>query len=351
LAPAPKARVQKGQIVGIAENPLPDDHLIDILEDRPQITKRITNGENRSRSKSPANAAFGTSPKTTFIRRSSAGADGNIISVRGNANDMREHLKHLGPSNLASRPKTTRYNTVKIKQAQGSNRTDSRTDSNLHRDSIIEQPYEDTPTSPAPRGGAGEGILNSAGKEASDGVQALQQGYGTLDHSFSYTSNRHSQTDQQENGPAKSAKETSKASGGHSPSPVRKLARINSSQSSDTIASLNSHENSPTGRKRGVARSGSITENVIEVGGVRKVVLETNTSSSDDKDDRARTMNRRNYENNPLKMDAPPGYDEQTETSSAPKGEEVKKKRRRVRKKKGSKASEETALLGESSNR
>lgn len=351
MAPAPKARIQKGQIVGDTDNAIlqaPEDHLIDLSEDRPQIAKRLTNGENRSRSESPANAAFGTSPKTTFIRRSSSGADGNIISIRGNANDMREHLKHLGPSNLASRPKTTRYNTVKIKPAQGSNRTDSRADSNLHRDSIIEEPYEDNPTSPAPRGGAGEGLLKSAGKEASDGVQALQQGYGTLDRGFSYTSNKASEPDQQKEGPATSTKELPKSSDGHSP--PRDLVRVDSNRSSDTIGSLNSQDHSPTRRKRGTARSGSITENIIEAGGVRKVVLETNSSSSDDKDDGALSTSRRAHENSPPKTDRPPSYEGHGEASGALKGEEVKKKRRRVRKKKGGKSSEETALLGESSN-
>lgn len=360
MAPAPKARVQKGHIVGNPETSVfhaPEEHLIDLSEDRPELTKRLANGESRSRSKSPAIAAFGTSPKATFIRRSSSGADGNLIAIRGNVNDMREHLKHLGPSNLASRPKTTRYNTVKIKPGHGSVRTDSRTDSALHRDSIIEEPYEDNPTSPAPRGGAGEGILRSAGREASDGVQALQQGYGTLDRSFSQASNKLSGPDPQKDDIATPARKMLKSPGSHSPSPPRpNLNRVDSDRSSDTLGSLNSKDGSLTRRKRGTARSGSITENIIEAGGVRKVVLETNSSSSDDKDDRAPSTFRKRGENNiPTTSsagmtDPPPRYDEQPERPATPKGEDVKKKRRRQRKKKGGKSSEEAALLGGSSN-
>lgn len=352
MAPAPRHRVQRGHIVASPEAAVHgSEALIDILDDRPPVVKRLTNGPDTSRSESPASAAFATSPKTTFMRRSSGGADGNLISFRGTANDMREHLKHLGPSNLASRPKTTRYNTVKIKAAQGSTRSEYRADSNIHRNSIIEEPYEDTPASPAPRGGEGEGLLKSAGKEASDGVQALQQGYGTLNRGFSYTSNEPSQPDQQKDGAATSTKEVPKSSGSQSSSPPRPVfTRVDSDRSSDTIASLNSHDNSPSRWKRGIARSGSITENIIEAGGVRKVVLETNSSSSDDKDDRAPSTSGRRRENDPPNTDRTPMYDEHTERPATPKGEDVKKKRRRQRKKKGGKSSEETALLGGGSN-
>jgi metal transporter CNNM len=350
MAPAPKARVQKSQFVGNPDSvviPTPEDHLIDLSDDHPETRNQPTNGYSRTRSESPTIAAFGTSPKTTFIRRSSGGADGNLISVRGNVNDMREHLKHLGPSNLASRPKTTRYNTVKIKPGHGSVRTDSRTDSNLNRDSIAEEPYEDTPTSPAPRGGEGEGLLKSAGKEASDGVHALQQGYGTLERSFSQSPNKPAASTAAKEVPSKS-----------SPTPPRlNIKRADSNNSSDTLRSLQSKDNNSTRRKRGTARSGSITENIVEAGGVRKVVLETNSSSSDDRDDRAPSRGK-GSENTPPNSsnaglpDRPPVYGEHTERPATPKGEEVKKKRRRTRKKKGTstKSSEESALLGGNSH-
>ena len=348
MAPAPKARVQKGQFAVNADTvviPATEDHLIDLSDERPENENRFANGDSRTRSESPAIAAFGTSPKTTFLRRSSSGADGNVISVRGNVNDMREHLKHLGPSNLASRPKTTRYNTVKIKPGIGSGRTDSRTDSNLHRDSIVEQAYEDMPTSPAPQGGEGEGLLKSAGREASDGVQALQQGYGTLERSFSKS-------------PDKSSTTAERIAPRSSPPPPQpSTRRANSTNSSDTLGSLQSIDNSPTRRKRGTARSGSITENIVEADGVRKVVLETNSSSSDDRDDRVPSRGKGNENTTPYSSttrltDRPPIYDEHTERPTTPKGEELKKKRRRTRKKKGTtaKSSEESGLLGESSN-
>lgn len=359
MAPAPKARIQKGQVV---ENPematYPQEDLIDLSEERPQLASRLINGNGgRSRSESPAAAAFGSSPKATFMRRISGGVDGSPIPVRGNVNDMREHLKHLGPSNLASRPKTTRYMSVKIKPGLESVRRDSKTNSMLRRGSVVEElePYEDSPTALAPRGAAGEPLLNS-GREASDGVQSLRQGYGTIDGALSQTSNKPTQTERRKDDVDASA-EVGKPSRSHSPSPPHpKFRRGNSDGSSDTLGSMSSKDGSPVARKRGTARSGSITENIIEAGGIRKVVLETNSSSSDDKEDQAGSTSRHGNENIPPNKSssslAPPSYDELAETSATARGEEVKKKRRRQRKKKGSSArsSEETALLGESSN-
>jgi metal transporter CNNM len=300
---------------------------------------------NGSRSNSPA--VFGTSPKATFMRRTSSGADGNIIAIRGNVNDMREHLKHLGPSNLASRPKTTRYNTVKIKPGHVSNRTDSRTDSTIYRDSITEEPYQDRC---APQGGEGEGLIRSAGKEASDGVQALQQGYGTLDRSISYSPSKFSKSEQTYmDGPAKDRSPSPKTYAIRSPSPTRLAvprqdsfhSDQNSDRSSNTLGSLHSSNHSPTRRKRGAARSGSITENIIEAGGVRKVILETNGSG----DERATSSSskRSTPKPSPTIHGNTESQDKNTERPMTLKGEEVKKKRRRQRKKKGGRSTEESS--------
>ncbi|KAA8565802.1 hypothetical protein EYC84_009626 [Monilinia fructicola] len=67
---------------------------------------------------------------------------------------------------------------------------------------------------------------------------------------------------------------------------------FNRNRSTDTVGSLPSPKSgtSPpnkTLKKKSTARSGSITENLVDAGGIRKMVLETNTSSGeDDKDGR-----------------------------------------------------------------
>lgn len=346
MNPAPKARVQKGQVVQ-TEVPIvhiPEDNLIDLAENQgPEAAKIITNGDSRSNSP----AQFGTSPKTTFLRRSSSGADGRGIAVRGNVNDMREHLRHLGPSNVASRPKTTRYNTVKIKSGSSqAPRSESRTDNSIHRSSIIEEPYRDDP---APFGGEGEGLLKSAGKDAKDGVQAVQQGYGSIDLSTPLSPSKLINSHQANQDGASEAKpsppnEFSPSSRGLS------LSRHDTalSESSDTVGSLKSSKSVPK-RKKGTARSGSITENVIEAGGVRKVVLET-TSSSSDKED---ALNNKSRENSPWpkmggQMDG--GDDREESTATETKGEEAKKKprkRNRHKKKGGKSGSEDGSARGQ----
>ncbi|CZS96844.1 related to MAM3 Protein required for normal mitochondrial morphology [Rhynchosporium graminicola] len=274
MAPAPKAKAHRNSVSNeIPIVHMPEDQLIDFAEEQEPTVKNIKAGDTLSEHIAPTN--YGTSPKTTFLRRSSSGMDGNTIAVRGNMNDMREHLKHLGPSNLASRPKSTRYNTVKIKSALGV-RSDSRTGSSIVHEPVHEEHYLDHP-SPAPQGGEGEGLLNNAGKEASDGVHALQQGYGSFkSNSPSRPFGKQYDGKNDENEPL-----IRPQSRPDSPDkPVTRLDSHDSQKSSDTLTSLRS-----TGslqKIKGTTRSGSITENIIEAGGIRKVILETTSSSSGD---------------------------------------------------------------------
>jgi len=301
MAPAPKARISRAQIVAQQ-----DGQLIDLREEisikSPERTESRSNTPN-----------FSSSPKTTFLRRASTGTDGKAVQVRGNFDDMREHLKHLAPSNLASRPKTTRFQTVKIKPGHALTRTDSRGNS-----AVVNEAYHDL-SAPAAGGGEGEGLLKSAGREASDGVHAVQQGYGSFDVPIP---NKSAQSDQP-------AVETSP---NNSRTLLNSIGRRRLS-SSGTLGSLKSHSSSPP-RKRGTTRSGSITENIIEAGGIQKVVLRTHSGSSDEGEEEE--MNGKKKENTPQmsllnlldSRNDRPGEEQPASVA----GEEVKKKRRRKRK-------------------
>ncbi|TVY68761.1 Protein MAM3, partial [Lachnellula suecica] len=338
MTPAPKAKFQreKGHVVEGSEQTAKlsaEDHLIDLSEGQ-AANKVISNGDSRSNSP----ATFGTSPKTTFLRRNSSGTDGRHVPIRGNVNDMREHLKHLGPSNLASRPKTTRYNTVKIKTGGQAGRSESRSESTVQHEPIVEEPYRDDP---APFGGEGEGLLKSAGKEASDGVQALQQGYGSFEPNTSRPSSSQnpSKLARSESAYQDGAMDGSSTAIGSPPRGASSSRNdtANSEESSDTVASLTPR--SPK-RKKASTRSGSITENIIEAGGVRKVVLET-TSSSSDKEDEPNNKSRSSFLS--LGLSQVDGADEApaTEGNGNGNGEGAKKKRRRNRHKKKGKGGEE----------
>lgn len=247
------------------------------------------------------------------MRRTSNNADGvshsTPLSVRGNIGDMREHLKHLGPSNLASRPKNTRYQTVKIKPGNMLSASDAVGENRASEPVLIEEPYTDEPAALEAEGAG----LVSAGKGASDGVEALRQGYGTMDnHSPILRSPDKQLISFDDQLPAEDSV------------PQAGVERCNSD---DTLGEMRSRDSSPARKQRIGARSGSITENVVDVGGVRKVILET-TSSSDDAGRSSLVV-----QNTSSTGSSASGAKEQGEGS---KGEGAKKgnKRRRNRKKK-----------------
>ena len=282
MTPAPRFRIPKGQVVEdntVATAREPD--LIDISEDN------ILSEEDLQREKTADGLA-----KTKSVpqnRRRSSAADsstGNLkVPARNNTTDIREHLKHLGPSNLASRPKTTRYNTVKIKPGTIQSNSPA--------------PANGTPRMSAPRrvsesmsdyhGGIGEGLLSTAGKAASDGVQALQQ-YGSFGSPTGSPADKRSLNAHK----AVQARPESLKSISDEEGRARSLQRAasrdeRSSRSRSTVRSLKS--NARTLHSRGPARSGSITENIIDVNGVRKIVLET-MSSSDSAEENGSSSNK-----------------------------------------------------------
>jgi metal transporter CNNM len=122
LAPAPKARPtrkESGTDAAVRKTTDEDD-LIDLNEPRQMRDKRL--GSITAYSDAPAPSS---SPKTaTFMmRRSSTGPDGNMgnnaVPVKANLDEMWQQLKHLGPSNPATNPKNTRSTAVTIKTGRG----------------------------------------------------------------------------------------------------------------------------------------------------------------------------------------------------------------------------------------
>ena len=97
------------------------------------------------------------------------------VPQKENQKKPKDLSKNLGPSNLASRPRTTRYNTVKIKPG-GAGLSDA---AHKQAQESRSEPRH-VSASPAPQGGVGAGLLSSAGKDAKDGVIAVQAGYGTM---------------------------------------------------------------------------------------------------------------------------------------------------------------------------
>lgn len=236
-----------------------------------------------------ANIANERDPKhTTFMmRRSSAGVDGQMVNttvpVRANLEELRQHLKHLGPSNPATNPKNTRSTTVKIKPGIAGHLSQARAESIADSNAVAETPLEDDETT---------SLLRPQQSTAKDGIQALTQSYGGVSPATAQlispaesavtavpinvdnSDGNHDTVDRSTQTPPRqqlnAAMDTAGGLSGHQ-----------SNGSTDSVASMRDSGLLPP--RRGIVRSGSITENIIETRGVRKVVLET-TSSNDEEE-------------------------------------------------------------------
>ncbi|OQE46327.1 hypothetical protein PENCOP_c001G00775 [Penicillium coprophilum] len=270
MTPAPKSRVAKGKIV--EEPPLngsiiTDGDLIDVDSTKLSSSPKPSDSIRRRSSAEAPLPRFQLRKTNTDINTDSAG---EWVTQVGTTDEIREHLKHLGPSNLASRPRQTRYHTVKIKRNSASPSRSAQTDFESGQSTSDSQKLI---PSLGYQGGIGAGLLNSAGQDAKDGAHALKLGYGTM--SSNDTVSKGTGAQQYKDLPHVSIPEAVREE--HEDQPRSGSTRKASSdkgsvESSDTPGFIYHH--------RGPARSGSITEQVVDVNGIRKVVLHANCSSS-----------------------------------------------------------------------
>jgi metal transporter CNNM len=305
MAPAPKSRVPKGRI--IEEPPM--------LALEAAETPQETDGQSRMPSVDRRRSSVEAPPPRFHMRlqtsdKNSDSTDG-FLTHRGTTDEIREHLKHLGPSNLASRPRQTRYQNVKIKRASGSPSRSGHTDMDSGHSTSGSQIV--TNASATLTGGIGAGLLQS-GIDARDGVQAVKLSYGTMNNRAP------------DNGTISI------------PEAVRE-EQDDKPPSRTSIASTTSSDlrNRPEERVRlgsaylhkGPARSGSITEQIVDVNGIRKVVLHT-TSSNTSSDDEQSSMQQAKF---PVRADGQLiDLDDEHSAPAAQTNGHKKKKRRRKHK-------------------
>jgi len=292
---------------------------------------------------------------TTFLMRRRSSGTGSPKPIRSNTPDMRQHLKHLGPSNAANRPKSTRINTVKIKPGVETI-PEATTAAGSHATKAA------SGTSPAAQGGLGEGLV-APNFQASDGVQAVHQGYGTMSRRNTAPDDqdvwKRPQDSQVDGGAAEvntqvpRKDEQDPENPDDSPeSPRARLDKIiidnrpssrRSEGSHSTISSLPDEPRGGTRRKKTTARSGSITEQTIDVNGVKKMVLDI-SSSSDGSDEallEGREGQRDGQENGEERNGSAGGDGEGTGGSGGKK----KRKKRAGKKRRG--GEESRPLLGD----
>ncbi|KAH0066700.1 DUF21-domain-containing protein, partial [Aureobasidium melanogenum] len=177
IAPAPRTRYTRGNLV--VDAPATDDDTD--VDERTHLL-----GHKDSSSQSRKSSLTGSREATLLLRRrSSTSSDKNRpLPIRSNTADLRQHLKHLGPSNVASRPKATKYTSVKIKPGVG-----TIPENHVPTPASTQEPESSQAGTPQtvvngnssrPEGGIGAGLIGSAALEAQDGVHAVAHGYGTL---------------------------------------------------------------------------------------------------------------------------------------------------------------------------
>lgn len=316
MAPAPKSRVPKGKIV---EEPpmvssLTEGQLVDV-DGSSQSTPKPEIPRRRSSVEAP--------PPRFQLRRPNNDVNGKPsdawFTQRGATDEIREHLKHLGPSNLASRPRQTRYHNVKIKRSGESPSRSAQTDiESGHSTSDSQFQFNAT----AYQGGIGAGLVGS-GADAKDGTHALQLGYGAISTQDNFVKSPNAQ--QFNDLPQVSIPEPvheEREDQPHSGSMRQNSSGNDSVQSTGSRGEFIYHHRGPT-------RSGSITEQIVDVNGIRKVVLHTNgsDSSSDGQSSPHRTR------------DSSPNRQQITDTSIESQGSrQPHSKKRRRRKHQKSKA-------------
>lgn len=297
-----------------------EENLIDLGDHDAKALPK--DGENGTSEPPARRASYVEPPAPRFlIRKQNGDATHETVAKVSTTDEIREHLKHLGPSNLASNPRQTRYQSVTIKPG-GVSPTRSGCSARRMSDDLSKAPplvqyHTDS----------GAGIIQSAGISAKDGVQALRAGYGTMtDHPRIL------------NG---TASQVSEAQSGY----IRPLPKINipeaveeveadGSQNSRPVSSesANSSDHLQANAQHHVpARSGSITEQVVDVNGVTKVILETNSGSSSETE---RPHQNHDDQDGSTTKDHHKTSDDSDGGSHGPKetGQSVSKKRRRRKK-------------------
>ncbi|KAL4908938.1 hypothetical protein BDW74DRAFT_75022 [Aspergillus multicolor] len=251
MNPAPYSRVPKGRFVEDPPALANQGPLVDVGGDSPATT-----GHTVTRRRSSVEA-----PLARFqLRRSQGDKERHsvdaLVTRLGSTDEIREHLKHLGPSNLASRPRQTRYQNVKIKRSSISSPSRS---GQTDIDSVVEHARHQSLGLPA----TSDPTLTSGGLNPRDGAHAVlintngQRSPEPLVKSGQTVSIPEQVAEEQDSGPQSANSRRTDSAG----------SDVDPNYSSSYI-------------HRGPARSGSITEHIVDVNGIRKVVLHTTSSNS-----------------------------------------------------------------------
>ncbi|EPE02987.1 hypothetical protein F503_08864 [Ophiostoma piceae UAMH 11346] len=322
----------------------PEDDVDDSANGGPSLSQQ-TIPVLRALSKADPGAASANPLTTTvMMRRSSTGADGrttqSTVPVRANIDEMWKHLRHLGPSNRANNPKNTRSTTVMVKQGHSHASHLPYDDQPIPEDDMsIPQPAAETDDEDTDAGETAFllGTKTNANGKSAEIVEPTKAADSSLHPALKYGTRSFIAAQESDIEPRDIISASNAAahedaglstvveplSRSHdsigsqgssfgrsrlSASPSQRTGygkfglHVNTSRTSiaGDSAAHSSSENSPNRPSvltstylgdlnspmshRSIVRSGSITENVVETRGIRKVVLETTSSAEDDEE-------------------------------------------------------------------
>ncbi|KAI5283877.1 hypothetical protein KEM54_001766 [Ascosphaera aggregata] len=271
LTPAPKLLLPKGLFV-------------------PSVSSRSrfdnVNGENRlapSAIPGPLQAAYmhsrgGHNNASNSPWSNKAGASGSAEDLlnerKFSEDDIREHLKRLGPSNPSNKPLQTRILNVKIKPGAVDGKSEIISPIDLSRPVSADQsaPSDADDQSPVE--------TRTPLLRRKSGVGTVVSTYGTLDDDDIPRGSSRDDASTKSSNDTNFTTEIASAdnNGADSLRPTRHASRHSSgSWSSDVTSPTGSNTPGPSRR---ATNSGSITEQVINVNGIQKVVLQIGHNGS-----------------------------------------------------------------------
>jgi len=281
MAPAPKTRWGSRQIDYNVVDETDDEHKEPTETDSLLTRRKESDAANTARTKPPnGQATFLMRRKSSAASESTRGNSNSrsAVAVRSNASDMKEHLRHLGPSNAASHPRSTKVTSVKIKPGVATIPENAATTKGL---------VEGTRSRPESRMSVSGGAAAVYGTIGTPLQRARKMSADRM--SASEASRIASENTGAPNGDSKKdVPEDTDNRGELEPLRLPDKMVVNDGgavtepEDDDVVGEMANSVSTGRSKKRTAARSGSITETTVDVGGFKKMVLETTSSSSDE---------------------------------------------------------------------
>lgn len=291
MAPAPKSRWGSKQFDYNVMEETDDEHK-EATETAPLLNRKESgDGQGATRTR------LANGQATFLMRRKSSAASESTraqsnsrsaMAVKSNANDLKEHLRHLGPSNAASHPRSTKVTSVKIKPGVGTIPENQATTTGVDEtDRSRPFPSASRTRDETPKGG----VNPSGGTAAVYGTMGTPVQRARKMSGDKMSASEASRIASENTGAANAESKKDDRNGTEDtgePEPLQLPDKMvvgdagEAEDEDDAVGEMTNSVSTGKSKKRAAARSGSITETTVDMGGFKKIVLETTSSSSEE---------------------------------------------------------------------